>query len=140
MDSVRQLAEQVNEAFNKLENGKSEFVSHDDARLDMEARKTKIRNRTTNGRQGKSLPDAREVIFKFLREFNLLAAEQTDTIIETKVENLIHHPMMGVEREGISGRLLIIPEVSMIVSYFVNCDGIQILRVLHRKQKFPAGN
>ena len=49
-DSCRQLAEQVNEAFNKLENGKSEFVSHDDARLDMEARKTKVRNRTTNGR------------------------------------------------------------------------------------------
>ena len=49
-DSCRQLAEQVNEAFNKLENGKSESVSHDDARLDMEARKTKVRNRTTNGR------------------------------------------------------------------------------------------
>ncbi|HBY40888.1 damage-inducible protein J [Marisediminitalea sp.] len=49
-DSCRQLAEQVKEAFNKLENGKSEFVSHDDARLDMEARKTKVRNRTTNGR------------------------------------------------------------------------------------------
>ena len=49
-DSCRQLAEQVNEAFNKLDNGKSEFVSHDDARLDMEARKTKIRNRTTNSR------------------------------------------------------------------------------------------
>lgn len=49
-DSCRQLAEQVNEAFNKLDNGKSEFVSHDDARLDMEARKTKVRNRTTNGR------------------------------------------------------------------------------------------
>ena len=49
-DSCRQLAEQVNEAFNKLENGKSEFFSHDDARLDKEARKTKVRNRTTNGR------------------------------------------------------------------------------------------
>ena len=49
-DSCRQLAEQVNEAFNKLENGKSEFVPHDDARLVMEARKTKIRNRATNGR------------------------------------------------------------------------------------------
>lgn len=47
-DNYRQLAVQINEAFNKLDNGKTEFVSHDDARLDMEARKTKIRNRTTN--------------------------------------------------------------------------------------------
>ncbi len=50
MNSVRQLAEQINESFNKLENGKTEFVTHEDARLDMEARKTKVRNRTTNGR------------------------------------------------------------------------------------------
>ena len=86
--------------------------------------------------------DDREVIFEFLYEFNPLAAEKTDTIIETKVENLIQQPLMGVEveREGIPGRLLIIPEVSMIVSYFVREDVIQILRVLHQKQKFPVGN
>ena len=39
------LTEQVDAAFSKLENGNSEFVSHEDARLDMEARKKKIRNR-----------------------------------------------------------------------------------------------
>ena len=84
--------------------------------------------------------DDREVIFEFLYEFNPLAAEKTDTIIEAKVENLIHQPLMGVEREGIPGRLLIIPEVSMIVSYFVREDVIHILRVLHQKQKFPVGS
>lgn len=84
--------------------------------------------------------DDREVIFEFLYEFNPLAAEKTDAIIETKVENLIQQPLMGVEREGIPGRLLIIPEVSMVVSYFVRDDIIHILRVLHQKQKFPAGN
>ena len=84
--------------------------------------------------------DDREVIFEFLYEFNPLAAEKTDTIIEAKVENLIHQPLMGVEREGIPGRLLIIPEVSMIVSYFVREDVIHVLRVLHQKQKFPVGN
>ncbi|MDY6977138.1 MAG: type II toxin-antitoxin system RelE/ParE family toxin, partial [Pseudomonadota bacterium] len=46
-------------------------------------------------------------------EFNPLAAEKTDAIIEKKVENLNQQPLMGVEREGIPGRLLIIPEVSM---------------------------
>ena len=84
--------------------------------------------------------DDREVIFEFLYEFNPLAAEKTDTIIETKVENLMQQPLMGVEREGIPGRLLIIPEVSMIVSYFVREDVIHVLRVLHQKQKFPVGS
>ncbi|WP_334031472.1 type II toxin-antitoxin system RelE/ParE family toxin [Alteromonas sp. P256] len=88
----------------------------------------------------KSSLDDREAIFEFLYEFNPLAAEKTDAIIEKKVENLNQQPLMAVEREGIQGRLLIIPEVSMIVSYFMKDDIIHILRVLHQKQKFPVGN
>lgn len=88
----------------------------------------------------KSSLDDREAIFEFLYEFNPLAAEKTDAIIENKVENLNQQPLMGVEREGIPGRLLVIPEVSMIVSYFIKNEIIHILRVLHQKQKFPVGN
>ncbi|MAI38354.1 MULTISPECIES: type II toxin-antitoxin system RelE/ParE family toxin [Alteromonas] len=88
----------------------------------------------------KSSLDDREAIFEFLYEFNPLAAEKTDAIIEKKVENLNQQPLMGVEREGIQGRLSIIPEVSMLVSYFMKDDIIHILRVLHQKQKFPVGN
>lgn len=88
----------------------------------------------------KSSLDDREAIFEFLYEFNPLAAEKTDAIIENKVENLNQQPLMGIEREGIPGRLLIIPEVSMIVSYFIKDEIIHILRVLHQKQKFPVGN
>ena len=87
----------------------------------------------------KSSLDDREAIFEFLYEFNPLAAEKTDAIIENKVENLNQQPLMGVEREGIPGRLLIIPELSMIVSYIRKDDIIHILRVLHQKQKFPVG-
>ena len=87
----------------------------------------------------KSSLDDREAIFEFLYEFNPLAAEQTDAIIEKKVENLNQQPLMGVEREGIPGRLLIIPELSKIVSYIRKDDIIHILRVLHQKQKFPVG-
>ena len=79
----------------------------------------------------------REKIFEFLYDFNPDAAEKTDEIIEAEVENLLEQPLMGVQREGIRGRLLIIPEVSMIVSYFVDGSTIRILRVLHQKQKFP---
>ena len=80
----------------------------------------------------------REKIFEFLYEFNPDVAEKTDEIIEAKVENLLEQPLMGVEREGIRGRLLIIPETSMIVSYWVDDSIIRIMRVLHQKQKFPT--
>ena len=80
----------------------------------------------------------REKIFEFLYGFNPAVAEKTDDIIEKKVENLLQHPLMGVQRDGIRGRLLIIPEVSMIVSYWVDNSDIRIMRVLHQKQKFPT--
>ncbi|MBG0761922.1 plasmid stabilization protein ParE [Vibrio cidicii] len=80
----------------------------------------------------------REKIFEFLYDFNPDVAERTDNIIESKVESLLEHPLMGVQRDGIRGRLLIIPEVSMIVSYWVEGSIIRIMRVLHQKQKFPT--
>ncbi|MCL5427361.1 type II toxin-antitoxin system RelE/ParE family toxin [Halomonas sp. NPDC076908] len=80
----------------------------------------------------------REVIFEFLYDFNPLVAEKTDDLIEVKAENLLEQPMMGVQREGIPGRLLIIPEVSLIISYWVDGSTIRIMRVLHQKQKFPS--
>ncbi|GGO67133.1 type II toxin-antitoxin system RelE/ParE family toxin [Bowmanella pacifica] len=79
----------------------------------------------------------REKIFEFLYDFNPEAADKTDEIIEAKVENLLVQPLMGVQRDGIRGRLLIIPEISMIVSYWFDGDIIRIMRVLHQKQKFP---
>ncbi|HCZ9551242.1 TPA: type II toxin-antitoxin system RelE/ParE family toxin [Vibrio alginolyticus] len=80
----------------------------------------------------------REKIFEFLYDFNPEAADKTDEIIEAKVENLLEQPQMGVQRDGIRGRLLIIPEISMIVSYWVEGDIIRIMRVLRQKQKFPT--
>ena len=44
---------------------------------------------------------------------------------------------MGVQRDIFRGRILIIPEISMIVSYWVNGETIRVMRVLHQKQKFP---
>ncbi len=80
----------------------------------------------------------REKIFEFLHDFNPEAAEKTDELIEAKVEKLLELPLMGVQRAGIRGRLLIIPEISMIVSYWVEGDIVRVMRVLHQKQKFPA--
>jgi antitoxin component of RelBE/YafQ-DinJ toxin-antitoxin module len=39
------LTEQVNAAFDKFDSGKSNFIEHDTAKTQMEARKMKIRNR-----------------------------------------------------------------------------------------------
>lgn len=80
----------------------------------------------------------REKIFEFLYDFNPDVAERTDNIIEAKVENLLEQPLIGVQREGVQGRLLIISEVSMIVSYWVEGSIIRIMRVLHQEQKFPT--
>jgi len=80
----------------------------------------------------------REKIFEFLYDFHQAAAEQTDALIEKKVENLLQQPLMGVQRDGIRGRLLIIPEISMVVSYWVDNSMIRVMRVLHQKQKFPT--
>lgn len=80
----------------------------------------------------------REKIFEFLYDFNPAAADKTDKLIEEKIESLLHHPLMGVQREGIKGRFLILPEISMIVSYSVDGSVIRIMRVLHQKQKFPT--
>jgi addiction module RelE/StbE family toxin len=79
----------------------------------------------------------REKIYEFLYEFNPIVAEKTDEIIEAKVENLLQQPLMGVQRDGIPGRLLIIPEISMIVSYWTDNTVIRVMRVLHQKQTFP---
>lgn len=79
----------------------------------------------------------REKIFEFLFDFNPSAAEKTDQIIEAKVENLLEHPLMGVERGIFRGRALIIPEISMIVSYWVDNETIRVMKVLHQKQNFP---
>ena len=79
----------------------------------------------------------REKIFEFLYDFNPDVAERTDNTIEQKVETLLEQPLMGVQHENIRGRLLIIPEISMIVSYMIDGESIKIMRVLHQKQKFP---
>lgn len=80
----------------------------------------------------------REKIFEFLYDFNPIAAEKTDLIIEEKINNLLLQPLMGAQRDGVRGRLLIIPEVSMIISYWVEGNNIRVMRVLHQKQKFPT--
>lgn len=80
----------------------------------------------------------REKIFEFLYDFNPGAADKTDEIIESKVEYSLEHPEMGVQRDSIRGRILIIPEISLLISYWIDGEIIRVMRVLHQKQKFPS--
>ena len=97
----------------------------------------RLRSEINDTLEQQSLND-REQIFEFLYDFNPIAAEKTDQIIESKVESLLEQPLMGVKRDLFKGRLLIIPEVSMIVSYLIDGKNIRVMRVLHQKQKFPT--
>ena len=80
----------------------------------------------------------RERIFEFLHDYNPVVADRTDDIIEARAEALVDQPLMGVERNHMRGRLLIIPEVSMILSYLVDGHDIRIMRVFHQKQNYPS--
>ncbi|MFT5923511.1 MAG: toxin ParE1/3/4 [Paraglaciecola sp.] len=44
---------------------------------------------------------------------------------------------MAGKRDLFRGRVLIIPEISMIISYWVDGEAIRVMRVLHQKQNFP---
>jgi toxin ParE1/3/4 len=46
-------------------------------------------------------------------------------------------PLMGVQRDRLRGPLLIIPEIGMLMSYWVQGSTIHVMRVLHQKQQFP---
>lgn len=81
--------------------------------------------------------DDREVLFEFLYAVNPEAAEKVDDRIVMAVESLQDNPLIGVQRADLPGRFLIIPEISMLVSYCVDGGDIRVMRVLHQKQKFP---
>lgn len=81
-----------------------------------------------------------EAIFDFLYQFNPVVAERTDDLIEERAKLLMLQPLLGVERQGILGRLLILPEVSLLISYQLAGLDIWIMRVLHQKQQFPPAD
>lgn len=80
----------------------------------------------------------RENLYKFLYDFNPLVADKADDLLVSRIELLAQHPELGLSRSGMPGRLLIIPDISLIVSYYINGDDIYLLRILHHKQNRPS--
>lgn len=79
----------------------------------------------------------RKRLYEFLYEFNPIAADKTDDLVVEKIKLLIEQPNMGVVKPNQKGRMLIIPDVSLLVLYHLDQANIKILRILHMKQKFP---
>lgn len=79
----------------------------------------------------------RKRLYEFLYEFNPIAADKTDDLLVEKIKLLIEQPNMGVVKPNQKGRMLIIPDVSLLLLYHLDQSNIQILRILHMKQKFP---
>ena len=66
-----------------------------------------------------------------------MAFEKFDTGQSVFIEHDEAKLRMIERKAKIRDRLLIIPEISMIVSYWVDNAIIRVMRVLHQKQKFP---
>jgi addiction module RelE/StbE family toxin len=74
---------------------------------------------------------------EYIRESNPVAAQRTVACIEAAARNLARFPEMGRPGEVAQTRELMIPGLPYLIIYRVSGDRVQILRVLHGKQKWP---
>jgi toxin ParE1/3/4 len=77
-------------------------------------------------------------IREYIRLDNPAASEKTGARIEAAVAGLARFPDMGTTGEVPGTRELIIPGLPYFVVYRLSQDDVQILRVLHQKQKWPS--
>jgi toxin ParE1/3/4 len=73
----------------------------------------------------------------YIRRENPSAAEKTGARIEAAVSGLARFPEMGPPGEVPGTREMGIPKLPYFVVYRLKGDTVQILRVLHDKQKWP---
>jgi len=83
-----------------------------------------------------SLEDRSE-IFEYLYDANPVAAEKTDESIESSGELLGMSPLMGVKRNDLPARCLVLSDVPFNIYYDWDGKKVRILRVLHQKRQFP---
>jgi toxin ParE1/3/4 len=76
-------------------------------------------------------------IREYIRQFNPVAAQKTVAVIEAAAKNLPRFPEMGHPGEVRGTRELVIPRLPYFLVYRLKGDSVQILRVMHEKQKWP---
>ena len=77
-------------------------------------------------------------IREYIRLENPAAAEKTGVRIEAAVAGLARFPEMGAAGDVPGTRELIIPRLEYFAVYRLRDDAVQILRVLHQRQKWPS--
>ena len=79
-------------------------------------------------------------IREYIQRDNPAAAQATGARIEAAVTGLARFPEMAPVGEVPGTRELAIPGLPYFVVYRSNGDAVQILRVLHGKQKWPPSS
>jgi toxin ParE1/3/4 len=79
-------------------------------------------------------------ISDYIRQENPSAAERTGARIKATVAGLGRFPEMAPPGEVSGTRELSIPGLPYFVVYRVDSNAVQILRVLHDKQKWPPSS
>ena len=76
-------------------------------------------------------------VCEYIRQDDPAVAAKTGARIEAVVASLARFPDMGTPGEIPGTRELVIPGLPYFVVYRLKGDAVQILRVLHGKQKWP---
>jgi toxin ParE1/3/4 len=74
----------------------------------------------------------------YIRQDNPAAADKTGVAIEAATRNLVRYPEMGRVGEVAETRELMVTGTPYFVVYRIKGGIVQILRVLHGKQKWPS--
>jgi len=77
-------------------------------------------------------------VCEYIRQDNPAAAEKVGVAIEAATRNLARYPEMGRVGEVPETRELVITGTPYFVVYRIQGKAVQILRVLHGKQKWPS--
>jgi len=72
-----------------------------------------------------------------IRQDNPAAAEKTGAAIKAASKNLARYPEIGRVGKEPGTRELIVTDTPYFVVYRIRGDAVQILRILHGKQKWP---
>lgn len=86
--------------------------------------------------QKRSVSDLYRVA-EYIRQDNPAAAEWVGAAIATAAQNLARYPEMGRRGEVPGTRELVVTGTPYFIAYRISENAVQILRVLHGKQKWP---
>ena len=76
-------------------------------------------------------------VCEYIRQDNAVAAERVGAAIAASTRNLARYPEMGRCGEVPGTRELVVTGTPYFVAYRIGGNTVQILRILHGKQKWP---